>query len=95
MKLHRVPFLRGVLNTCHCVVSPGHQLKTRRQFERLIAVRHPHRKLFSKPLKQHRLRNDIDFGVAVLALESGRTLLLEQEACAQFAKKNKISLTTI
>jgi len=34
-------------------------------------------------------------GVAVLALESGRTLLLEQETCAQFAKKNKISLTTI
>jgi len=35
------------------------------------------------------------FGVAVLALESGKTLLLEQETCAQFAKKNKISLTTI
>ena len=34
-------------------------------------------------------------GVAVLALESGRTLLLEQETCAQFAKKNKISLATI
>ena len=34
-------------------------------------------------------------GVAVLALESGRTLLLEQEVCAQIAKKNKISLTTI
>jgi len=34
-------------------------------------------------------------GVAVLALESGRTLLLEQEVCAQIARKNKISLTTI
>jgi hypothetical protein len=34
-------------------------------------------------------------GVAVLTLESDRTLLLEQETCAQFAKKNKISLTTI
>jgi hypothetical protein len=34
-------------------------------------------------------------GVAVLALESGKTLLLEREACAQFAKLNKISLTTI
>ncbi len=34
-------------------------------------------------------------GVAVLALESGRTLLLEQETCAQFAKKNEISLVTI
>jgi hypothetical protein len=34
-------------------------------------------------------------GVDVLALESGRTLLLEQETCAQFTKKNKISLTTI
>jgi hypothetical protein len=34
-------------------------------------------------------------GVSVLALEAGKTLLLEQEACAQFAKKNQISLTTI
>ena len=34
-------------------------------------------------------------GVAVLALESGRTLLLEQEACEQIAKKNKISITAI
>jgi UDP-2,3-diacylglucosamine hydrolase len=34
-------------------------------------------------------------GVAVLALESGKTLLLEQETCAQFAGKNKVSLTTI
>ena len=34
-------------------------------------------------------------GVAVLALESGRTLLLEREACAELARKNKISLTTI
>jgi len=34
-------------------------------------------------------------GVAVLALESGRTLLLEREACAELAKKSKISLTTI
>jgi UDP-2,3-diacylglucosamine hydrolase len=34
-------------------------------------------------------------GVAVLALESGKTLLLEREACAPFAEKNKISLTTI
>ena len=34
-------------------------------------------------------------GVAVLALESGRTLLLEQEACEQITKKNKISVTTV
>jgi DUF1009 family protein len=34
-------------------------------------------------------------GVAVLALESGKTLLLEREACAGLAKKNRLSLTTI
>ena len=34
-------------------------------------------------------------GVEVLALEAGRTLLLEQETCGQLAKKNKISVTTI
>jgi DUF1009 family protein len=34
-------------------------------------------------------------GVAVLALEAEKTLLLEQEACGQLAKKNKISVTTV
>ncbi len=34
-------------------------------------------------------------GVAVLALESGKTLLLEREACAELAKKNRLTLTTI
>jgi hypothetical protein len=34
-------------------------------------------------------------GISVLALEAGKTLLLEQEACGQLAKKNKISVTTI
>jgi UDP-2,3-diacylglucosamine hydrolase len=34
-------------------------------------------------------------GVAVLALESGKTLLLEREACEMLAKKSKISLTTV
>ncbi len=34
-------------------------------------------------------------GVSVLALESGRTLLLEREACEGLANKNKLSLTTI
>jgi DUF1009 family protein len=34
-------------------------------------------------------------GVAVLALESGRTLLLEQEACARLASRHKITVTTI
>ena len=34
-------------------------------------------------------------GVAVLALESGKTLLLEREACETLVKKNRLSLTTI
>ncbi len=33
-------------------------------------------------------------GVSVLALESGKTLLLEREACEALAKKNKISVVT-
>lgn len=33
-------------------------------------------------------------GVAVVAFEAGRTLLLEQDACAVLARKNRISLTT-
>ncbi len=34
-------------------------------------------------------------GIAVLALESGKTLLLDREACAEFARQSKISVTTI
>jgi DUF1009 family protein len=32
--------------------------------------------------------------ISVLALESGKTLLLEQDVCAQLAKRHKITLTT-
>jgi hypothetical protein len=32
--------------------------------------------------------------ISVLALESGRTLLLEPEVCEQLARKHKITLTT-
>jgi UDP-2,3-diacylglucosamine hydrolase len=34
-------------------------------------------------------------GISVLALEAGKTLLLERETCEALAKKNKISVTTI
>jgi DUF1009 family protein len=34
-------------------------------------------------------------GISVLALEAGKTLLLEREPCERFAGKNKISVTTI
>ncbi len=34
-------------------------------------------------------------GISVLALEAGKTLLLERETCEKLAVKNKISLTTI
>jgi DUF1009 family protein len=34
-------------------------------------------------------------GISVLALEAGKTLLLEREPCEKFAGKNKISVTTI
>jgi len=34
-------------------------------------------------------------GVTVLAVELGKTLLLEKEACAELAERHKISLTTV
>lgn len=34
-------------------------------------------------------------GISVLALEAGKTLLLEREICETFAQKHKISVTTI
>lgn len=35
------------------------------------------------------------FGVAVLALEAGKTLLLEKEICAELAERQEISVTTV
>jgi DUF1009 family protein len=34
-------------------------------------------------------------GISVLAFESGRSLLLEQEVCATFADRNKLAVTTV
>jgi len=34
-------------------------------------------------------------GISVLALEAGKTLLLERELCERFAQKNRISVTTV
>jgi UDP-2,3-diacylglucosamine hydrolase len=43
----------------------------------------------------HTLETCATAGISVLALEAGKTLLLERDACEKFAVKNKISLTTI
>jgi DUF1009 family protein len=43
----------------------------------------------------HTLEVCVAARISVLALESGKTLLLEQEACAVLARKNKISLATV
>jgi hypothetical protein len=34
-------------------------------------------------------------GISALAFEAGKSLLLEQEACARLADQHKISLTTV
>lgn len=59
------------------------------------------------PRAQHDLRFDIPclgaqtlqtcaaVKIAVLAIEPGKTLLLEREACEQLAKKNRISVVTV
>jgi DUF1009 family protein len=41
------------------------------------------------------LQTCAEAGISVLALEPGKTLLLEAEACAQLAKKHKISVVTV
>ncbi len=41
------------------------------------------------------LETCVEAGISVLALEGGRTLLLEQEACERLANKNRITLTTV
>lgn len=41
------------------------------------------------------LENCAAAGVAVLAFEAGRSLLLEKDACAEFCRSHKLSLTTM
>lgn len=41
------------------------------------------------------IRTCADSGVAVLALEPGKTLVLEQEAVAELCRKHKITVTTV
>jgi DUF1009 family protein len=41
------------------------------------------------------LETCIATGIAALAFEAGKSLLLEQEACERLARKNKIALTTV
>ena len=55
-----------------------HQFKSGRQFERFIAVRHPHRQFFCEPLKQNRFRDNIDFRAAILALVRGAHLAAQR-----------------
>ncbi len=68
MKLHRIPLLRHILNSGHRVMRLRRQLESRRQFERLVTMRHPDRKFFRQALKKKRVRNNFDFRVAVFAL---------------------------
>lgn len=44
---------------------------------------------------QHTLEICAAARIAVIALETGKTLLLEQEACAELARKNKICVATV
>lgn len=41
------------------------------------------------------LQTCVEAGISVLALEAGKTLLLERDACEKIAAKNKISVTTV
>ena len=41
------------------------------------------------------LQTCVSAGIGVLAIEAGKTLLLEQETCARLAARHKISLTTV
>jgi DUF1009 family protein len=41
------------------------------------------------------LETCVSFGIAVLAIEAGKTLLLEMETCATLAERQKISITTV
>ena len=68
MELHRKPLLRHILDSRHSMSSLRRQLKSRRQLQRLVPMRHPHRLPLRQSRKQHRLRDNIDLRMPILAL---------------------------
>src|SRR3984957_10071458 len=78
VKLHRVPFLRDILNARDCVMRLCHQLEAGRQFESFVAMRHPDGKFSGQALEEDRVGDDFDLGVPVLALVGGTNLAPER-----------------
>jgi hypothetical protein len=74
VKLHRVPFLRDILNARDRVMRLRHQLEAGRQFESFVAVRHPDGKFSGQALEEDRVGDDFDLGVTVLAFVGGTNL---------------------
>ena len=68
MELHGKPLLRHVLNSRNRMNGLGSQLKSGRQLQSLVPMRHPNSLLLSQALKQHRLGDDVDLRVSILPL---------------------------
>ena len=74
MELHRIPSLCRVLDSGHGVRRARRQFKARRQFQRLVTVRHPNRHALWQSTKKVGVGDHVDFGVPILTLV-GRTHL--------------------
>ena len=72
MKLHGIPLLRRILDRGHRIRCLADQLEARRQLQRLVAVRHPHRQRTLQAFEQRRVvAQQLNLRVAVLALVGG------------------------
>lgn len=87
--------VEGFEGTDKCLVRGGELAGRSRGAVAVKVARENHDMRFDIPcLGPQTLETCAAAGIATLAFESGRSLLLEQETCERLANKNKISLMT-
>lgn len=88
--------VEGFEGTDRCLLRGGELAGKRGGAVAVKVAKATHDMRFDVPCVGPRtLENCASVGISVLALEAGKTLLLEQETCERLADRNRISVTTI
>ncbi len=88
--------VEGFEGTDRCLLRGGELAGKRGGAVAVKVAKAAHDMRFDVPCVGPRtLENCASVGISVLALEAGKTLLLEQETCERLADRNRISVTTI
>jgi DUF1009 family protein len=88
--------VEGFEGTDRCLARGGELAGSKKGGVAVKVAREDHDMRFDIPcLGPQTLETCATSGIAVIGIESGQTLVLEQEACESLSKKHKISVTTV